>query len=74
MGLIGEKIQNKKNKGKAIKTSLLKPNPSLFINFLGGTCLMSSLSSLLINYLHWHLKLGSSYEFGFKFSHRQGHS
>lgn len=30
---MGEKIQNKKNKRKHIKASLLKPNPSLFINF-----------------------------------------
>lgn len=34
---------------------------------------MISLSSLVINYLHWHLKSGSSHEFGLKFSLHHAH-
>lgn len=71
---MGEKIQKKKNKRKPIKIpSLLKPNLSLFINVFRRACLMISLSLLLINHLHWHLKPGSSHEFGLKFSLQWAH-
>lgn len=64
---MGEKIENTKNQRKPVKISL-NPIPLLFNRFLReGTCLMIALSSLLINYLHWHLKSGSSHESGLKF-------